>query len=178
VTLVKVPSTTPPTELPTVTFAADGCILGYWRNVSIAVWATQATIPLVNELVKLAEQLDARYAKTSTAHLIINNAQVPTPEARVALNALTDRFQSKLVCVVTLVEATGFWASTMRSFLTGLHLLGRREFKNKIAANVHEAATWLAATHSARTNDVFDAAELERVFTWMLAQPPVRGRRV
>jgi hypothetical protein len=164
-----------PAELPTITFAADGCVMGYWRDLSLAVWATQATMPLVNELTKLADMLEAKYGLTSTVHLIVDNAPVPGNEARTALDALTKRYQEKLQCVVTMVEATGFMASAMRSFLTGLHVLARRAYKNKVAADVHEAATWLAANHRPHLADALDADEVEAVMQWMLAQARMRG---
>lgn len=165
-----------PAELPTITFAADGCVMGYWRDLSIAVWAAQATMPLVVELNKLAELVDSKYPLTSSVHLIINNAPVPASDARAALDALTKRYEDKLQCVVTMVEASGFMASAMRSFLTGLHVLARRAYKSKVAADVHDASTWLAANHRPQLSEAYEPSELEAVMKWMLSRPTVRVR--
>lgn len=165
-----------PAELPTITFAADGCVMGYWRDLSVAVWATQATMPLVLELNKLADLLDSQHPLTSSVHLVINNAPVPASDARNALDALTKRYEDKLQCVVTMVEASGFMASAMRSFLTGLHVLARRAYKSKVAADVHDAASWLAANHRPQLTGAYDPAEVEAMLKWMLSRPSVHGR--
>jgi hypothetical protein len=164
--------------LPTIAFAADGCVIGHWRNLSIAVWATQATVPLVSEFAKVAELLYATHALTSTVHLIINDAPVPGADARAMFDALTKRFLGKVLCSVTVIESSGFLASAMRSFLTGLLLVARPNYKSKVAANIHEAATWLAENHVSPGAGTAAASELEKVFEWMLAQPSVRGLRV
>jgi hypothetical protein len=163
-----------PAELPAVTFAADGCAMAHWRNISLVVWGTQATMPLAEEFEKLATQLYESHRVTSTVHLVIHNAPIPTPDARALLEALTERFTSRLVCHATMVQGTGFRASTMRSFLTGVALIQRRKFKAKTFANIHDLATWLAPAHSAGSGEACDAEELERVLAWMLNLPNVK----
>ena len=152
------------------TFEADGCVMARWRDVAVVVWATQATAVHIAEFERLAELMFAEYPRVSTVQLLTRGASVPTPEAREALNGLIERHASKLICCATTLEGAGFWASTMRSFLTGLQLFQRNHFKTKICASHLEAAHWLATLHPL---DSAAEAQLVSELTQLRARPSV-----
>ena len=166
-----------PRELPTIAFAADGCVLGHWRAITLGVWGVQADAALVGELDKLSLRMATKYPRLSGVHLILNNTPLPRPEARAAFNALTERYANQLAGVATMLEGGGFWASALRGFITSLHVIGGRRFKFKTHGSIREVAEWLAPIHSADTGDPIDPVELENVLAWMLDQPSVRGHR-
>ena len=105
-----------------VTFEANGCVMGYWKDVFIVVWATQATVEHVAEFAKLAALMVSQNERVSTVQVLAPGSTVPTPDARAAINGLIEQYADQLICCAAPLEGSGFWASTMRSFLTGLQL--------------------------------------------------------
>jgi hypothetical protein len=166
------------TELPRITFASDGCVMGAWGSISLVVWATQATLPLAQEFEKLADEMFAAHARASSVHLIINAAPLPTAEARAVFNEVTERYVDRVGCTATMVEGDGFWASAMRSFLTGIFVIQRRPFPVKTVAHLEDLPGWLAPTHNAQTGEAIEPEQIERALAWLLDQPTVRGRRI
>jgi hypothetical protein len=155
-----------------ITYAADGCVMGSWKNVSIVVWGTPATMPLVSELNKLSEMIIAAHPKVSTIQMIVQGAGVPDSETRAAIDKLIESYASNMTCNAMLIEGSGFWASAMRGFLTSLQLLQRHRvpLKMKTCATVREIAAWLPAAHSS-TGVMLDADELTRVLASFLEHP-------
>ncbi|MET0389731.1 MAG: hypothetical protein ABW321_27410 [Polyangiales bacterium] len=171
-------SALPAPEPPTIAFEADGCVMAGWRNVTIAVWGTQGTMVLVSELTELARRQARQYPRISSVHLVVNQAPLPTSDARAELQNLTAQYDARLVALVTMIEGTGFWASAMRSFITGMHVLERRSYKIKTCSTPHEVGQWLAGPHSADSGVEVSSEQLERVLLDLLARPSLRKRDV
>jgi hypothetical protein len=157
-----------------IRFEAPGCVMGHWRNIVFTVWATPATLPLIEELEKLSRHVLRDNVKVSTVQLLINGAAVPPSEARVALNDLIVRYTDQLACFVTLVEGSGFWASALRSFLTGLSVVQRRSFKTKTCATVPELASWFAPAHAHETGVQVEPQQLVAMITSLLERASIR----
>jgi hypothetical protein len=145
---------------PSITFEAEGCVMGYWHDIAIVVWATQATVPLIEEFARLAEQVTQRHPRVSTVQLLATGSTIPTPDARAALNDLIARYADRAVGCAAIMEGSGFWASMMRSFLTGLQLFQRDGWKTKFCATSREAAQWLADLHAHQFDEILDAEQL------------------
>jgi hypothetical protein len=167
----------PPHELPVVTFAADGCVMGYWNGVSIVTWGTQATTALLAELEKMSEQLLAQKPRVSTVQMVVDGTPLPAADARAALGALTQRYAQHMVCAATLLQGSGFWASAIRSLITSMQMIERWRFETKTFADVKDVADWVAPLQAEETGDPIDPRELERVLRWMLAQERASLRR-
>jgi hypothetical protein len=161
-------------ELPTITFETSGCVMGHWKNVTLVVWGAQATVPLIAELTKLSEKVFEQYRMASAVHLAVNHARPPASDARAALEELTARYQNQLACAAILIEGSGFWASAIRSVLTGLEGVRRAPFKTQTFGRIDELARWLSRTHSAKTAETLEAADVEAAIVWMLEQPSVQ----
>jgi hypothetical protein len=160
---------------PAISFETDGCVMGSWKNITIVVWGTQATVALVSELARFSDELVKLHPKLSTVHMIINGAPMPDTETRMALESLSERYTDQIACAGTLIEGGGFWASAMRSFLTGLNLIARPRFKTKTCATTRELAGWLVPVHARETGVQIDEAELTRILDGMLSRPSARN---
>ena len=145
---------------PSITFETDGCVMGYWQDTAIVVWATQATVPLIEEFARLADIMMERHSRASTVQILAGGSTIPTPDARIALNALIARYADRIVGCAAIMEGSGFWASMMRSFLTGLQLFQRNGWKTKFCATPAEAAHWLAPLHASELGVTFDPEQL------------------
>jgi hypothetical protein len=158
-------------------YESAGCIFALWRNITIAIWATQATVELVAELTRFSEEISVQLnqQKVSALHIIRNQARLPDVAARQALRALNEQYAPRIACTVTMIEGTGFWASAMRGLVTGLQLVApRQQYKHHSCATTSEAAGWLVAPHARQTGVHIDSGELRGAVDLLLARPSVR----
>lgn len=162
-----------PAEIPSPSDPAHSVILegeGYsitsWKNVVMVIWATQATMHHATNLDRTSADFIGKHPEgISAVHVVANGAPLPDGETRAELNRLTDKYAKYLACFGTVIEGSGFWASAMQSFVTGLHWMSRRPFKSRIGSALVEIAGWLPAPHAERTGVKFTATELVRVLT-------------
>ncbi len=163
-------------ELPTITFAADGCALGIWRKVTVAVWTVQMTLELIAELEKLLKLAAGRYSTFSSVHLVRGSVRLPPADGRAALKDLTKRYGGRIVCRATMLDESGFWATAIRGIVTSLHVFEGRETRTRFFDDVHKLSDWAAPVHSVVTDDPVTPADLRRTLQWMLDRPSVRPR--
>lgn len=149
-----------------------GCIIAVWRDVSIGIWGRSATLPLVLELEKVRERISSRYPKTSSIHVLVNNAGLPNPDARSKLEDITAEAEARLIAVATVVTGSGFRVSAVRGFLTSMHWLKRRPYGARVCSSIDEAVGWLAPLHSAGSEAV-DPAALERLLRGLCGRPSI-----
>jgi hypothetical protein len=155
-----------PDEPVALILEGPGYCITSWRNVVIVVWATQATLELAAILDRTSSEFVAKHREgISAVHIVANGATLPDGTTRIELNRLTDKYANNLACFGTVIEGSGFWASAMQSFVTGLHWVSRRPFKSRIGSSLTEIAGWLPAPHAERTGVKFTPAELLRVLT-------------
>jgi hypothetical protein len=150
-----------------IVFEVPGCVMAAHKNVSIVIWATQATIEVVGKLDALAAAMRSTSAasamKTSTISVVTSRAPFPTREAREKLAEITDRHAHRLACNATLISGDGFWAGAMRGLVTSLHWFEARPFRARICATVEEVAEWLPEPHLELTSVVIDPVELAAI---------------
>jgi hypothetical protein len=153
-------------EPPRVVHDSDGLLMATWKNVALHVWTARATPAVVVSLDELSGRFTSEHPEgISAVHIIANNTPLPDKSVREQLSQVTNRHAKQLACVCHVVEGSGFWASALHSFLTGLHFLARGPFKLHICSNIPAAARWLPAPHADRTNVSFGAQELEEAVT-------------
>jgi hypothetical protein len=149
---------------PEVLHNADGFIMATWKNVSIHVWTVEGTMALVDALDRLTATFTAAHPEgISAIHIIAKNAPLPPADVREQLQKVTKRHASRVACVCHVVEGSGFWASALHGFLTGLHWITRGSFRLHICSDVPAAARWVPAPHAERTKVSIGVAELEEV---------------
>lgn len=148
--------------------------MGYWHDTAIVVWATQATVPLITEFSRLAEVMMERHTRASTVQILAPGSTIPTPDARVALNEVIARYADRLIGCAAIMEGSGFWASMMRSFLTGLQLFQRNGWKTKFCSTPTEAAQWLAVLHASELGVTIAPEQLIAAIVELRRRPSVQ----
>ncbi len=147
---------------PQVLHDADGFVMATWKNLALHVWTIQATPALVAKLDELSTAfVKAHPEGISAVHIIAKNAPLPDKVVREQLRQVSERHAKHVACVCHVVEGSGFWASALQSFLTGLHWLSERSFRLHICSDILAAAQWLPAPHAQRTKVTITTAELE-----------------
>lgn len=155
---------------------SDGCLIAVWQDISIGIWGKSATLPLILELEKVRELISREYPKTSSIHVLLNDAGLPLPDARKKLEEVTAQSAARLIGVATVVSGDGFRVSAMRGFLTGLHWLQRRPYEARVCGSIGDAAKWLAPLHSASSVST-DEECLERLLLRLCEQASVQHAR-
>jgi hypothetical protein len=156
-------------EAPEILLDEPGCLMASWRNITIVVWATRATLRRAERLAQIGtEQLRLHPRGGSTIHLVIDGAALPDAETRAALEAMATQFEDKLACVLTVLAGSGFWASAMRGLVTSLFWLRSTKYLPHIAATHQEAARWFCQHHTARTKVYVGTSEYNRLLDGLL----------
>ena len=145
------------------------CVIAVWHDISIGIWGRSATLPLVLQLEKVRERIAGKYPRTSSIHVLVNDAGLPNPDARKKLEEITTEAEARLIGVATVVTGGGFRVSALRGFLTSVHGLKRRPYHARVCSSVRDAVDWLAPLHSAQSVAV-DAGELERLIMRLCAR--------
>lgn len=144
-----------------IVYAVPGCVLGHLRNITFCAWNTVPTAEHVHAFMALAKQLSAVYPKNSNITLVMRAAELPGSQARIALEELIAQYSQHIHSVAMVIDGDGFWASMIRSFLTGLHLLRGNGYRSKAFASPAEAIPWLLPDHTADTGVTSGTRELE-----------------
>jgi hypothetical protein len=132
-----------------------------WQNMTFVVWSGPATTASVAHLDRLTVQTRERYPQGSSAvHIVRGQTPLPSTEARQGLVRLTNEYGDWLAAVAVVIGGSGFWASTMRSVVTAMRMLGSREFEMRIHGSVDEVVEWLPVVHFKRSGVQVDGAEL------------------
>jgi hypothetical protein len=113
----------------------------------VSVWESKGTIAAVDRMLLACAAMPRIAEKRSDIHVIAQGAQLPEAEVRDHFIEAMRRHESALACVAVVVEGTGFGASAMRSFVTGLHWLAPRSFHFGLHSSVAEVAARLPAVH-------------------------------
>lgn len=147
------------------------CRIAGLRNVMILAWTDRANGPAAARVsVATQHMIDAQPKGISAIHVIADKVGVPTPEGRSGLMRIMSAQSKHLACVGVVVGGTGFWASTMRSFVTGMRFVTPRNFDLRLHGSVDEVLAWLPRAHTRVTGVPVDDAALARalhgVDTW------------
>jgi hypothetical protein len=148
------------------------CRIAGLRNIMIIVWSDRANGPAVAKLDVGTKRMVAAYPSGFSAiHLIANKAGVPSPEARSSMMKIMSEQAKSIACVGVVVGGTGFWASTMRSFITGMRFMTPRNFDLRLHGTTAEVVDWLPKQHAKLTGISVDAKTLARVLDSVDAWP-------
>jgi hypothetical protein len=133
----------------------------YYRNLSIVVWAGGADGAAVKRVRGISQLLIGRFPDGhSNVSIVLNGVPPPTDEARQAFNYIFDGRVSDLRCMAVVLEGDGFWASALRSTVTGLRNAATTAFTVKLFSQLDPVSEWLPAEHLARTGVALDSEEL------------------
>lgn len=136
-------------------------VVSGWRNLSFVVWIGPASAGNVAVLDQISMRVRDQHPQgTSAVHIVRGGIPLPSAEAREALVRMTNEYASSLAAVGVVIGGSGFWASTMRSVVTALRVLGSRAFEMRIHGTVEEIVEWLPAVHLKRTGVKLEPGEL------------------
>jgi len=144
-----------------IDYADPACVIGHIQNLTFSAWNTAPTVEHVEAFIALAKKLCETYPHNSNVTLVMPEAELPGAEARVALERLTAQYAQRIHSVALVIDGSGFWASMIRSFLTGLHLLRGNGYRCKAFANPGEAGAWLLPAHTDDTHVMVTPRELD-----------------
>jgi hypothetical protein len=137
-----------------------------WENLTIILWATNATGPAVERLAKATWQaIDACPQGISAVHIVANGAALPTAEARAAFVQVIADVGDHLACAAVVLEGSGFWAATLRSVITGIRMLSPGKFPMKFHESIEEVPRWLPKEHFKLTGTRISAQALSNALT-------------
>jgi hypothetical protein len=132
-----------------------------WHNMTFVVWSGAATAASVAHLDRLTALTRERHPQgLSAVHIVRGQVALPSTEARQGLVRLTNDYGDWLAAVAVVIGGSGFWASTMRSVVTAMRMLGSRAFEMRIHGTVDEVVEWLPAVHFKKSGVQVDGAEL------------------
>jgi hypothetical protein len=141
--------------------------IGLWKNVIFVLWERRATAPAVARLARASTVLAEAEPEAcrSTVHIILDGAGLPTPEARAGFIDLMKEHAARLVCVAVVVGGTGFLASALRSFITGMRWASPRSFDFRLHGSINEVTKWLPDEHLKRTGEPIDGQRLKQALS-------------
>jgi hypothetical protein len=138
--------------------------------MTFSAWSTAPTVEHVEAFMALAQSLSATYPRNSNVTLVMGNTELPGADARASLEVLTAQYAPAIHSVALVIDGGGFWASMIRSFLTGLHVLRGNGYRCKAFATPTDAASWLLPPHNADTGVVLTDDELKSACDTVLAR--------
>ena len=147
---------------PTIVYETAGLVAAHWKNIAIHVWSAAASTAKVMKLDEQSSSFASAHPRgISSIHISAQGTPLPERDVRDALRKLTNKYAKNLACVCHVVEGAGFWASALRSFLTGFHFGSREPFELHVCATLEMAARRLAEPHLHRTGVFVATNELE-----------------
>lgn len=133
-------------------------------NVVAHVWRGQMTDDIARRFVEVNEVvLRAHPEGVSFVSWIQEGAALPTPGARKITSEIMARYSSVIACIAVVMEGSGFWASAMRSAITGIGLLAKGEFIMRSHRTIGEVGMWFPEHHRSRTGVSVTSAELREL---------------
>jgi hypothetical protein len=136
-----------------------------WNEIMLVKWEQSADGESVGRLEELVRQFQSRHpgGRQSGVHIIAQDVGLPTQEARTRLMALIKGGAEQFGAVGIVILGTGFVASAVRSFLTGLRLIAPRSFDFRLHGRSADVLKWFPTSHARLTGQTIDVAQFGRV---------------
>lgn len=140
------------------------CYMGYFRNLSLVVWAGGADGAAVLRVRKLSHHLIKAYPDGhSNITFVLGGVAPPTEDARQAFAYIFNGKASDLRCMAVILEGDGFWASALRSTVTSLRQASSSQFAVRLFNTPDAILDWFPAEHAERTGVVINGPDLKAV---------------
>jgi hypothetical protein len=147
-----------------------GFLFASYHNVVVAIWTGSATLSAVERLTKAAAPVRASTGRGSSVHLIFDSAGLPTEEARAGFVKLSEKSAESIACLGIVVAGTGFWASALRSAMTGIHQQRTGSFDYRLLGSIDELVEWLPAAHDRGTGVALEPKSLRAAIEAAVSQ--------
>ncbi len=148
-------------QLKTLDFDPGRFVFQSWQDVLICVWLQEASASDVRRLARLIGPMVRQYpAGISSVQLVAQSAGRPGADARTVFIETMKKHADDLGCIAVVLGGSGFWASAMSSFITGMRVVAPWSFGFRVYRSIEEAAAWLPERHLKKTSVRLDAAQL------------------
>jgi hypothetical protein len=150
-------------EEPIVHPGTEKVFFGSWKNVLVSVWQEQGTIVAIDRMLAAISAMPRISEKRSDIYVITEGARLPEAGVRDHFIEVIQAHSNELACCAVVVEGSGFWASALRSFVTGLHWLAPRSFDFRLHGSIDEVIERLPPIHERLSGVHLDRNRFERV---------------
>jgi hypothetical protein len=131
------------------------------RDVVAFYWVGDAERNAMQFLAQLLDKQTAGRTKQASAlHVVHERVALPDADVRGELMAMLQDYTGVTGCVGVVLLGTGFWASAMRSALTGVRMIATGAPPMKFAQSVEEIMPWFCTTHEERTGSTLQPSQL------------------
>lgn len=160
------PSETELTRAGVESFGGEPGVVSLYgfENITIIVWHGKPTVAAAQQLSRVSQRRRAEFSHgISAVHLVQVTFEMPDGPTRDTFVKLLRDGGGKLAVLCVVVRGGGFWASAMRSLLTGLRVLSRGSFDLGLHTDLREAIDYLLPRHHAKTGVPISREQLTSV---------------
>jgi hypothetical protein len=168
------PNSQPLSELLPVDEAPGMYRFYKWQHTHIVVWYGAATGEAAERLGRMTGKPPAG-TRRSDVHIITEGTGLPHAEARSGFAQLMKDMREDIACLGVVIEGGGFWASAMRSAVTGLGMMAPKGLPFRALPSIDALIAWLPGEHRRRTGVLTDANAFRRVVTQARASVPTQA---
>lgn len=141
-----------------------------YRNVAINLWLAEPTLTGVAAITALTAERQSECPEgVASVHWLVPGVTLPSAKVRAALSDVLVRFPGHVTSVSVVFETEGFFASAMRSAVTGIGLLSPKSIPMRVFGSLHDFARWLPDIHVRATGVQLTSSELTDAFHEVLA---------
>ncbi len=124
-----------------------------WRNVLFRVGRGDADASHMETIHRHLEELATEYPQGIAFILwLYKDAPIPDSSGRGRATEMFKEMGEHLQGFGAVIEGRGFWASTIRSVLTGFTLMSRTRFPMKTFSTPHESVEWISTLLQPRSS--------------------------
>jgi hypothetical protein len=154
---------------PLVTYGNDLVVLdlepgaflfGYWKNVTILIWAARADASTIARLGRALAGVASPPGGRSAVSVLVEGLPLPSAEARAAIVDVINQRAQNLACLGVVVSGSGFASSALISAHTDIRAKSTGSYEMGLLGSIEELAAWLPPLHLQRTLVKLEPAEL------------------
>jgi hypothetical protein len=155
---------------PVIESSTAHVVLGRWRNLYVTEWRQRGDAEKLDAIYELQRRHLESISGQMAMLTVIQGGAVGTVdrEMRAAIQRGAAILFPRTVAGATVILGGGFGGAIARSLLTGVNLIQRQRFPNKIASSVAEACDFVAAYIDGKPAPY----EVEAVYRTIVAAPP------
>ena len=172
VSLIGVASSTEQTQAVIEALGDEPGVVSFYgyENITIIVWHAKPTLAAAQHLARVSQRRRAEFVQgISVVHLVQVTFEMPDGPTRDEFVRLLRDGGGKLAVLCVIVGAGGFWASALRSLVTGLRVLSRGSFDLGLHTDMAEAIEYLRPRHLAKTGVAISGEQFSSVLTKLFA---------
>jgi hypothetical protein len=137
-----------------------------FENITIVVWHATPTLVAAQHLARVSQRRRVEFAHgLSVVHLVPGRFDMPDGPTRDAFVKLLRDGGGKLAVLGVVVGAGGFWASALRSLVTGLRVVSRGSFDLGLHTEIRGVVDYLVPRHLTHTGVAVDPDQLTGMLT-------------